>query len=399
MSGLRRLVSPLDRVIDPTTSVTTHPHQSLPREIQSGGLTTPHLKILTYTNYRSDTIPPPDPSARSASLQASSAVAIRTQAAVPTIQPIPLPTSLPVIATSLPALPTSLPAIATSLPVIATSLPATATFLPAITTSILPIAKSFPTTAPISSSPKSKTTPHTMQDEYANRQNMHLTLLQLLENPSHQGAWKNQKPTAFATRAGELILLIRSLTELLTQQQATTTGHAETKEREEQELENLAHEIGQTLAYWYEENGREGDSAQIDLPLSTWQRLRDTELINKATLLHQKLTAALASHPTDLAEYNLTPADATLLAKELADFEAITAAPFAAISRRRALTLALRPKFREVSLLLQKMDRLLPRLRRNPGGPEFAAIWTTSRLVRDLRTAAPATPNPATPTA
>ena len=42
------------------------------------------------------------------------------------------------------------------------------------------------------------------------------------------------------------------------------------------------------------------------------------------------------------------------------------------------------------------MDRLLPRLRRNPGGPEFTAVWTTSRIVRDLGTSAPAAPIPAT---
>ena len=235
-----------------------------------------------------------------------------------------------------------------------------------------------------------------MQNEYANRQNMHLTLLKLLEDPSHEGAWKNQKPTAFTTRAAELLPLIGSLTGLLTQQQAATTGYAETKARVEQELENLVHEIGQTLADWYEENGREGDSAQIDLSLSAWQRLRDTDLIGKAHLLHQKLTAALASHAADLAEYDLTPADATLLAEEIADFETITADPAAAISRRRALTLTLRPQFREVSLLLKKMDRLLPRLSRNPGGPEFANAWTASRIVRDLGTSAPATPAPAT---
>jgi hypothetical protein len=40
---------------------------------------------------------------------------------------------------------------------------------------------------------------------------------------------------------------------------------------------DLAHEIGQTLADWYEENGREGDSAQINLSLSAWQTLRDAK--------------------------------------------------------------------------------------------------------------------------
>ncbi len=228
-----------------------------------------------------------------------------------------------------------------------------------------------------------------MQNEFANRQNMHLTVLQLLENPQYQGAWKNQKPTAFTTRAAQLGPLVNELTDLIAAQQTATTGYAAAKEREEQELEDLAYEIGQTLADWYEENGREGDSAQIELSLSTWQRLRDTELIAKARLLHGKLTEALATHAADLAEYDLTAADATLLAKELADFEKITADPSAAISVRRSLTVTLRPKFRVVSDLLAKMDRLVIRLGRTEPGAAFANAWSASRIVRDLGGSAP----------
>ena len=239
-----------------------------------------------------------------------------------------------------------------------------------------------------------------MQDRYANRQNMHLTVLKLLANPEFQPAWKDQKPTAFTTRAAALRPLVEGLTTLLTAQQAATTGYAETKEREEEELETLAHQIGQTLADWYEENGREGDSAQIDLSLTAWQRLRDVDLIGKAKLLHQKLTAALAENPAALAEHDLTPADATLLAKETADFAEIVADPAAAISRRRALTLALRPQFREVADLLKKMDRLVTRFRKTAPGAAFADAWTTSRIIRDLGEAAPGeNTEPPTPTA
>jgi hypothetical protein len=234
-----------------------------------------------------------------------------------------------------------------------------------------------------------------MQNEFANRQNMHLTVLQLLENPKYQGAWKNQKPTAFTTRAAQLGPLVNELTDLIAAQQTATTGYATDKEREEQELEDLAHEISQTLADWYEENGREGDAAQIDLSLSAWQRLRDTELIAKARLLHGKLTEALAAHAADLADYALTPADATLLAKELADFEKITADPSAAISVRRSLTVTLRPKFRAASDLLAKMDRLVIRLRRSEPGIDFANAWAASRIVRDLGGSAATEPNPA----
>ena len=238
-----------------------------------------------------------------------------------------------------------------------------------------------------------------MKNEFANRQNMHLTVLKLIDTPEHDAAWKDQKPTAFTTRAAQFRPLVHALTDLIAGQQTATTGYAETKEREEQELEALAHEIGQTLADWYEENGREGDSAQIDLSLTAWQRLRDTELIAKSRFLHRKLTAALAENPAALADYDLTPADATLLAKELADFEKITADPSAAISRRSALTVTLRPRFAEIGQLLKKMDRLVLRFRRTEPGTAFAGTWTASRIIRDLGGSAPAEPQPVTPAA
>ena len=120
----------------------------------------------------------------------------------------------------------------------------------------------------------------------------------------------------------------------------------------------------------------------------------DVELVAKAKLLHVKLTAALATDAAALVEYGLAAADATLLAKETADFEKLIAAPVAAISGRKALTKALRPSFREVSELLGKMDRLVLRQSATEPGVRFAEAWKAVRQVRDLGQAAPADPEP-----
>lgn len=231
-----------------------------------------------------------------------------------------------------------------------------------------------------------------MKNEFANRQNMHLAIVALLADPALQPAWKDQKPVLFTNRAAALGPMVGALTDLISAQQAATTGHAADKEREEEELENCAHEIGEALADWFEDQGRLADAAPIGLSLSTWQGLRNTDLIAKAKLLYQKLSAALATDAAALADYGLEPADATLLAKELADFETIVANPAAAISGRKALTAALRPKFREVSEHLAKMDRLVLRFRKSETGTHFAAAWQAARIVRDLGQAAPAEP-------
>ena len=234
-----------------------------------------------------------------------------------------------------------------------------------------------------------------MQDRYANRQNMHLTVLNLLNKEQFQAVWKNQNPTAFTTYVARFSTLTSALANHIAAQQAATIGYAQAKEREEEELETVAHEYGANLAAWLEENGRDGEAAQIDLSLTAWQRLRDTALIAKARLLHQLLTAAIASDAAALAEYDLTTAEAGILKKETEDFEKIVADPAAAISRRRALTLTLRPKFAEVSDLLGKMDRLVLRFRRSAPGTAFAEAWDAARIIRDLVGSAPDSPPPA----
>lgn len=236
-----------------------------------------------------------------------------------------------------------------------------------------------------------------MKNEFANRQNMHLAVLALLQNPVHFPAWKGLAPVLFTTRAAALAVLVNGLTGTIAAQQAIITGAAQDKEREEQELEDIAHEIGQALADWFDDQGRQTDAAQVQFSLTDWQELRDTELISRAKLLHQKLTSALGTDATALADYGLDAADATQLDKETTDFEKIVADPAAAIAGRKALTKVLRPKFREVSQLLAKMDRLVLRFRKTAAGRQFADTWAAARIVRDLGAAAPAEPAEPTP--
>jgi hypothetical protein len=229
-----------------------------------------------------------------------------------------------------------------------------------------------------------------MINEFANRQNMHLAVQHLLSSAEFRSVWVDQPPLAFSALVGELAIKVNDLTVLIASQQAATTGFAEDKAREEQELESIAHEISQALAGWFESVNRQADAARIDLTLSAWQRMRDTELIAKARLLHQDLNSALATNAAELADYGLELNDAIALAKETADFETIIASPAAAISGRKALTNTLRPKFREVGELLGRMDRLVLRFRKTADGKRFADTWQATRIIRDLGQAAPA---------
>ena len=229
-----------------------------------------------------------------------------------------------------------------------------------------------------------QTSDATMINEFANRQNMHLTVLSLLDDATYQPIWQNQPPLAFTRKAADFRAKVSEISDILRTQQAETTGRAEQKDREEDELETIAHSTGQALADYFLDHNREGDAAEIDLSRSAWTRLRDAALLAKAKLLQQKLDAALAADAAGLADYGLTATDSLALAKETADYEAIIAAPATAISIRRAHTRALRPTFREAGDMLKSLDRLVTRFAKEPDGPRFIDAWTAARVIRDL---------------
>jgi hypothetical protein len=236
-----------------------------------------------------------------------------------------------------------------------------------------------------------------MIDEFANRQTMHLTVLNLLDNPVHKPVWENQSPVIFTAKSLLLRQKVNALTTTIADQEANIKGRAEQKDREETELETIAHEIGQALADFLEDMGREAEAAEIDLSVSGWRRLRDTALLAKATLLKTRLRSALDNEdlPT-LGEYGIAEADYTAYSKELADYQAVIESPSGGIATRKALTAALRPDFREVSVILKSMDRLVLRFRTGDPGKALAANWITARVVRDLGANNPV-PGPPTP--
>lgn len=236
-----------------------------------------------------------------------------------------------------------------------------------------------------------------MKDEFANRQAMHLTVIGLLDNPLHTPVWSNQPPVAFTDKSLVLRAKVAALTPFIAEQEANIRGRAEQKDREETELETVAHEIGQAFAAYLEDNNREAEAAEIDLSLSAWRRLRDTALLTKATLLETRLTAELLASPGPLLPYGLEPADLNALSSEIGDYRNVIASPSGGIATRKALTAALRPSFREVSVILKSMDRLALRFRSTPAGKAFADNWKTARVVRDLGANNPDEPVPPTP--
>jgi len=238
----------------------------------------------------------------------------------------------------------------------------------------------------------------TMQNPYINRLDMCRTISTLLNDSSLQPVWKNKAPVIFTNKATLLLAAIEDFAATSAAQEKIITGHAADKDREETELEDLCHEIGQALADYYYDAEQEQNAHSVEFSASSWRRLRDEQLINRSRILAAKLTQALTADAATLATYGLDQADADSLSQSIDDYAAAIATPSNAIAERKALTASLRGKYQSISNLLGSMDKLILRFRAQPQGREFAARWQASRVIRDRSQAAHA-PTPAAPPA
>jgi len=222
-----------------------------------------------------------------------------------------------------------------------------------------------------------------MNDQFLNRLAMHRTVLETLNKPQHKAVWQAAPPPIFATKVGALQTKVGKLADLVTKHQTELAGIAQQKLIEEKELEDAAHEIGSTLAAYFEDQNQLDKAAEVELSRSGWRKLRDEQLLARAKTVSQRLDEELAASEAKLAPYALTESEKTALDKEIADYERIIRSPQTAIAGRRAITLSLRPHFREVSELLFSMDKLVLRFGTTEAGQAFVSAYQSARVVRE----------------
>ncbi|MCA9219206.1 MAG: hypothetical protein KDA71_02700 [Planctomycetales bacterium] len=171
------------------------------------------------------------------------------------------------------------------------------------------------------------------------------------------------------------------------------------------------------MSEYYLDRHQEALAAQVDFPPSSWQLLRDEQLIARSQTVLNRLQEALASDgsptsgdgigtttvteaPTNdppvaaaapLADYGLTAASAAALEKELQDYVAIVSAPQTSTAGRAAMTKMLRERFIDIARHLERMDKLIDAFRTTPAGVAFAESWTAARNIYD-RSHGPSTP-------
>jgi hypothetical protein len=236
-----------------------------------------------------------------------------------------------------------------------------------------------------------------MNDRVLNRINSAEKVAACLHKPEHLAIWQNQSPVAFTAKIN---LAAQKLTEIRKaggKQELTTTGATADKDREEKELEDIAHTLGGALVACCADLDDLTAAAPFDLSLTQWRVLRDEQLLQKARALEAAIAALIAAQPVKAAEYGLDTLSHSQLNKEGNDFAAFIVAPDTAISSRAALTRSLRPLLADLEQIHSVMDTLILQFKSKPGGPALIAEYEQARFINDRGHGRPPSPAPTAP--
>ncbi len=218
-----------------------------------------------------------------------------------------------------------------------------------------------------------------------------------LEKSENLTLWKDKAPLKFTEKAALAETTFGIFTEIARKQSAVITGNAQDKLREEKELEDEAYKIARAVVNCARDDKDETLAAKYDFPISSWRRLRNEALLQRARDLETDATALTAGpHAIEAAKYGITATSIAKLKKEGDDYHRCITAPRDAISERTILTADLQTKSREILDLFDQMDDLALQFKGTPAGDSFVTAYLASGLIIE-RGRGPSAPTPPVP--
>lgn len=223
-----------------------------------------------------------------------------------------------------------------------------------------------------------------MKDVLANQIASYRARLACLDKPAHKAIWENQPPLILTTKVGEARALTDALVEASSRQTAPVTGNTAQKRKEEAELENAAYRLARAVVLYATDADDRALAGKYDLPVSSWRRLRDEALIQRARLLEADLEAIVAgADAATAAQYGIDAAAVTALKTEADDYQAQLVAPQQSISERKVLTETLPAQSRVVAAKFDEVGALVLQYETTPAGSAFVTAYKEAAQIID----------------
>ncbi len=233
-----------------------------------------------------------------------------------------------------------------------------------------------------------------MNDRINNRLTMVGACITVADTPEHRQVWEGNEPSEFEAafnalknERAEILLIVASAG-------AATTGAAEAKDVAETTLENAAFVLARGTALHLKKTGDLTRRAQVNFPLTGFQKLRDQELVARCMTVRD-IAASVTAEPGAVGR-GVTPARITALTNAITAYSGLINAPRGKIVNRTALIRELETRTAALVDSLEDLDDLVVQFDGTDAGRLFNVAWNQARVIVDAGQG-PATPTPVPP--
>jgi len=214
-----------------------------------------------------------------------------------------------------------------------------------------------------------------MRDIQENKLSMYLAVQIICNN--FKDVW--QDFVAFVKAFGDFEGIISQIQSTRLIQEGQTTGVAENKQKEEDEMVNKTISIASAVFVYANVISDHELKAKVNYSPSKLKRSRDTILKDRCQVVHDESSKVI----DDLADYGILPADLEELQKEINDYAAIIAQPRTAINTRATATAQLVELFKQGDEILKiRLDKLMVQYQNN--NTDFYINYRNARNIIDL---------------
>ena len=230
-----------------------------------------------------------------------------------------------------------------------------------------------------------------MSDRINNRLAMVGACITTAELPEHVAVYHLHDPLDFETELNLLKAKYAAALGVKALADATPTGAADQKDGAETALEYAAWVLARATAIHLKRTGDLTRRAQVNYPLSGFQKLRDQDLIARCTTVRD-IAQDVTGQPGAVGR-GVTAARITALTNALSTYTALVNAPRGKIVNRTAL---LRELETQVAVLVddaEDLDDLVAQFDGSEAGRRFGVAWNQARINLD----AGHSPTPPTP--
>ena len=234
-----------------------------------------------------------------------------------------------------------------------------------------------------------------MNDRINNRLTMVGASITVAESAEHRPVWDGQPPLAFGTGLTALKTEYAEAQAIVAQAGSATTGAAAAKDVAETTLEEAVFVLARATALHLKKTGDLTRRAQVNFPLSGFQRLRDQDLVARCTEVRdiaQSVTAAPGA-----VDRGVTPARITALTNAITAYSGLITAPRGKIVNRTALIRDLETRTAALVESATDLDDLAVQFDGTNAGRLFGTAWNQARVIVDAGQGPAATPPPPPP--